>query len=1049
MLRPRLASGCDRLGHDGRPDIASPLTVTGFGAEACRTLTEPRHEGAGESEVGNAGSVAVTPPPGQLSVQRLALVSIVTAFMVFVAIRLGPALIGLKTFSGVDILTAYAPWDDRWLTETWQSPWVGDTIDSLLPNYVEAHLRLWSGDIPWWSTTAASGSPLLGSLNTPFLTPSNVGMLLAPTVWAVGFAKLVQLAMAFVGMMLWLRRLGTTWAAGAMAGLLYCSSGFFVAWSGWLPQAGVTATIPALFWAIERFIALRTARSALVISVVVAWLLLGGFPAVAGHALYAGAVYFLVRTAVERRTLKGRGLATTIGGGAAAVALGIGLSAIQLLPLVRSLAEIDTGYRASQFDGRQPTRSLMSVFFPRIFNSDGVVPQSYGLNTNPPEAYAYLGIGAVALAVLALLAGRWHGVSRGVVPVLTVIGLLAAALTWRHGFWTDWLRNVPVFADNNSGRLRDMVAVAGCALAGIGFNLLFRHQLPRWVQLRLVGGAWIILGVAATATVLAFRRYAEVVDDGTFLIDAGLGLLSTLLVALAFTVAHGRPHAQRCTPPASSALAVSSAADVRSTADGPPGTASSDPISAGAFGSSPARSAPTGGGRRQRNLLASTIFAIAAVTGIQAFSSTAYFWPLSDVDDFYPETAGVLAAQQVTGSDRALSGDGTFLGSSSAANDIRTLTGHAFPAETWKDYLLALDSKAFTGPGRSPTNPRVSFSTADQSLQNPLLDRLAVRTALTSPNNPVPGPVLDRRGAPHTPETDTAGQAVTVGSTEVPAGSLTPQPLRGILVQVVEPGGDGVHGVEISVVLRDPTGREISRGGVIRSKWAPGWTQISVAGEDLAGQKGPLSVSVSVSARDVPGQTLDLRADGDQVQILVIGSQQDGLRLAYTDASLQVWERPTALPRIRWASGSIVIDQPAARLAALADPTTPTSTVVLSAPGPGASGAAARLSVSDDSGDRVAVDVQAEGAGYLVVADAIQSGWAVTVNGEPANLVDADHAVGAVYVPAGASTVVFQYVGTGLRTGAAVTAVSFAIFLFVLIFPPLFRRLRRRGAPVS
>lgn len=166
MLRPRLASGCDRLGHDGRPDIASPLTVTGFGAEACRTLTEPRHEGAGESEVGNAGSVAVTPPPGQLSVQRLALVSIVTAFMVFVAIRLGPALIGLKTFSGVDILTAYAPWDDRWLTETWQSPWVGDTIDSLLPNYVEAHLRLWSGDIPWWSTTAASGSPLLGS-STP------------------------------------------------------------------------------------------------------------------------------------------------------------------------------------------------------------------------------------------------------------------------------------------------------------------------------------------------------------------------------------------------------------------------------------------------------------------------------------------------------------------------------------------------------------------------------------------------------------------------------------------------------------------------------------------------------------------------------------------------------------------------------------------------------------------------------------------------------------------------------------------------------------------
>ena len=393
-------------------------------------------------------------------------------------------------------------------------------------------------------------TPLLASANIPFLTPSTIWLLLTPTSWAVGFAKLIQLVMGFGGMMLWLRRLGTTWAAGALAGLLYCGSGFFVAWSGWPAQAGVAATIPALFWAIERFLALRTPRSALLVSAVVAWLLLGGFPAVAGHALYAGAVYFLVRTIVERRRLGGRGIATTIAGGAAAVALGIGLSAIQLVPLIRSLSEIDTAYRANQFNGRQPIRSMMSVFFPRIFNSDGAVPQSYGLNTNPPEAYAYLGMGAVALAVLALLAGRWHGIARGVVPVLTVVGLLAAALAWRHGFWTDWLRDVPVFANNNSGRLRDMVALTGCALAGIGFNLLFRRQLPRRVQVRLVIGSWVVLAVAATAAVLAFRRYAEVVDDGTFLVDAGLGLLSTLLVALAFTFAFGRSVTRGAAPPA-------------------------------------------------------------------------------------------------------------------------------------------------------------------------------------------------------------------------------------------------------------------------------------------------------------------------------------------------------------------------------------------------------------------------------------------------------------------------------------------------------------------
>ncbi len=54
---------------------------------------------------------------------------------------------------------------------------------------------------------------------------------------------------------------------------------------------------------------------------------------------------------------------------------------------------------------------------------------------------------------MAILAGRWHGVARGVVPTLAVIGLFAAALTWKHGFWTDWLRDVPVFANNDPGRL--------------------------------------------------------------------------------------------------------------------------------------------------------------------------------------------------------------------------------------------------------------------------------------------------------------------------------------------------------------------------------------------------------------------------------------------------------------------------------------------------------------------------------------------------------------------------------------------------------------------
>jgi hypothetical protein len=100
-------------------------------------------------------------------------------------------------------------------------------------------------------------------------------------------------------------------------------------------------------------------------------------------------------------------------------------------------------------------------------------------------------------------------------------------------------------------------------------------------------------------------------------------------------------------------------------------------------------------GRMRRVLLAVTVVVFATVACAQAVTSTENFWSLSDVKNFYPETSGIQAARAATSGNRALVGDGTFLGSSASAHDIRTVTGHTFQTEAWRDYLLGLDPKAF------------------------------------------------------------------------------------------------------------------------------------------------------------------------------------------------------------------------------------------------------------------------------------------------------------------------------------------------------------------
>ena len=133
-----------------------------------------------------------------------------------------------------------------------------------------------------------------------------------------------------------------------------------------------------------------------------------------------------------------------------------------------------------------------------------------------------------------------------------------------------------------------------------------------------------------------------------------------------------------------------------------------------------------------------------------------------------------------------------------------------------------------------------------------------------------------------------------------------------------------------------------------------------------------------------------------------------GCALAYIGSSV-IYERMNALPRIRWASQSTVVPSQDQRVAMLSSGTVADDAVVLSDPGPAASGQPAAVQVVQDGTDSITTTVDAQGSGYLVVADADQVGWQATVDGHQADLVKADQGLVAVNVPAGTHTVTLRY----------------------------------------
>ena len=125
-----------------------------------------------------------------------------------------------------------------------------------------------------------------------------------------------------------------------------------------------------------------------------------------------------------------------------------------------------------------------------------------------------------------------------------------------------------------------------------------------------------------------------------------------------------------------------------------------------------------------------------------------------------------------------------------------------------------------------------------------------------------------------------------------------------------------------------------------------------------------------------------------------------------------IFERTTALPRIRWEGGT----------------------------------GATVTAVRDDPG-HIGVDVDSAAAGQLVVADAIvRAGWTATVDGHSVPITRAGGAFGGVAVPAGRHRITLSYRPPGLVSGAVVSGGALLVLVGLLTGS---RVRRRRRTPLD
>jgi hypothetical protein len=923
------------------------------------------HPGATETDAPtDLGPMPELDEPAEPDPRRRLLTALaVLGAVAFALLGIGLPLVGHGTFSGADLILLQEPWKSTAPTGYQpQLPVVSDTIDSVLATHHFYREQLTHGNFPVWNPLAVGGSTLGTGISYAVFSPVNLPYLLLPTWLAPAWAKLLELLVAVGGSYLFLRRLRLTAPAAVVGGVLFASSGFMVTWTNW-PQTQVAAFIPALFWAAERFAQTRTARSAVPIAVVIACLLLGGFPSVTGYACYAAAPYLLVRLL----QLTGRDPLRLLAGVAKAglaLALGVGACAVSLLPFLDTLNDLDV----LESRGQTPEQKLspLMLLTTGVWRAFGTATGDGYWGPDPQiEGLSFLGAGALVLVAFALLRRPGRDTPPGVRWFFAVAAGVAVLLGYVGGPALELAQKLPVFSDNPVPRIRSVLGFFLAVLAAYGYDALVRtarERRPlaaRAARLRAAAevAGWVVVGAVA---LVAAKR---LLDIGTDVGRVGYVKHQLLYAAL----------------PAAAVFAAGMAA----TALRRPGWA---------------RTAALG--------------VVPLVVVAESLSVVLAFWPRADRDQFYPETPAHAFLADHLGPDRYAARNLTLFPGSNTYYGLRAPTGHSFTTTEWKELLQTLDPNAMA----TATFSRLTPAVAPNGAGGPLLDVMAVRYFVMSPSDPV-------QGVPSPVRAPAIGTLTPGRTVSVPLGTGG---VRGVGLVLPAPytPRDPFARVDVQVVSGDTVVASASRR--FYKAVGRGVFTVPVAAETAT---GPLTARVT------------LRSD----QPLPVASAQvvrpdpaDGLDLVFADGAV-VYQRDTALGRFRWADHAQVLPDVRQRLTVLANVRDP-GRVVLSSPGPAGDGRPASVRVEEDSTDGSTVRVDAQGAGYLVVADADQDGWVATVDGRPADLVPADHAMVAVQVPPGSHEVSLRYTVPGRSRGWLVSAVSVLGLALMALATPLWRR---------
>lgn len=405
-------------------------------------------------------------------------------------------------------------------SETPPRPVFDDLLNYYYPMAEYVGGRLASGALPLWNPYACSGVPLLATLQVAVLYPGTWLSALVPAHLALPWLMFGECVLAGLFSVALLRAWGRSHLAAASGGLVTvfaCVLGQTL----WPPQVSTICWLPWLMFCVEHVVRRGRALAWLGLVAGVALQCLAGFPQYLFYSYLLIGPFAALRLLELHATGATRAALSRAALLLAAVGLGAGLAAVQLLPGLELVAQSDRAGALLPAEVHYLNRAF-SHTLPDVLRT--------GFDASPKVITHDLRDGAGYLGAATWLM-LWLGVAATLRTPLTwlLLAVGAAALVMADGYLGvvpglyRAVAALPVFGSlRTPERLRVVAFFCAVLLASAGFDQLGRDHPPsrrRRLEVVLALGAGVaFVGMAAVSGVAATWRVVGAAALAAFLL---------------------------------------------------------------------------------------------------------------------------------------------------------------------------------------------------------------------------------------------------------------------------------------------------------------------------------------------------------------------------------------------------------------------------------------------------------------------------------------------------------------------------------------------------